>query len=458
MQFLENIISGTLPFCFLTVCGAYLSIKTKACQITRFFESIRLTAKAYAKRKKTNEITSFKAACTALSATVGTGNIAGVAGAIAIGGAGAVFWMWISAILGMCIKTVEITLAVIYREKTNSGFTGGPFYYIKNGLSKAFKPLGTAFCLATIPSVFCSGNMTQTNAAIASFCKGNEVRLILGTLFAVATFFAIRGSINRITAITEKLVLPMSMLYIIISFFVIICNIDLLPRCFKMIFKGAFNPKAVTGGAVGSISTCIFTGSSRGVFSNEAGLGTSAIAHSVAVDADAKTQGLYGIFEVFVDTILLCTLTALTILCSGVKINYGATASTELVAKALNINMGNFGSIALSIMMCLFAFSSIIGWALYGKLSISCIFGETSVKIFNFTYPICCIFGAVFNNSLVWRLAGICNGVMLCTNLTAVLLLSDKVKPYLKRGKKIENKRNSRSAYRTYRCHNKQPD
>ena len=439
MLFLENLISGTLPFCFLMLSGVFLSFKTGFCQLTRFFESIKLTVKAYFKKGKTNEITSFKAACTALSATVGTGNIAGVAGAISIGGAGAVFWMWVSAMLGMCIKAAEITLAIIYREKKDNSLIGGPVYYIKNGLGNKFKTLGLIFCIAAIPAIFCSGNITQTNAAIISFCNNDVQKLIWGIIFTVCCFFVTKGSLNRIASITEKLVPPMSILYIIVSLIVIIRNINLIPDCFKMIFIGAFNPKAVTGGMVGSITTCIFIGSSRGVFSNEAGLGTSAVAHSVAVDADPKVQGLFGIFAVCVDTILLCTLTALTILCSGVKINYGQSASTELVAKALNLNMGVIGNTLLSVMMCLFAFSSIIGWAVYGKISISYIFGKIGIKIFNFLYPFCCILGAVINTTMVWRMAGICNGIMLCANLIALLLLSDKAKHYLKRGKRIGN-------------------
>ena len=191
-----------------------------------------------------------------------------------------------------------------------------------------------------------------------------------------------------------------------------------------------------------SVFTAVFIGSSRGVFSNEAGLGTSAMAHSVAVDANPHTQGLFGMFEVFVDTILLCTLTALTILCSGVKINYGTAYSSELVASALNMNLGRFGNIALSLMMCLFAFSSIIGWAVYGRISISYLFGEKGVKAFVLLYPVCCILGAVLQSGAVWRLASLCNGIMLCTNLVAVLLLSDKVKPYLKRGNSSVRKKN----------------
>lgn len=439
MLFLENLLSGTLPFSFLTICGIYISFKTNFCQITRFGESLKLTFKAFLKKEKTEEITSVKSACTALSATVGTGNIAGVAGAIAIGGAGAIFWMWISAILGMCIKSAEITLAIIYREKTKDGLTGGPIYYIKNGLGEKFKPLSFLFCVSSLLAVFCSGNITQANSAIITFCTTPTSKLIWGILFTVGCYFAINGSLNKIANLTEKLVPFMSLLYITICLFVVLSNFSYLPTAVTMIFKGAFNPKAVTGGAVGSIWSTIFIGASRGVFSNEAGLGTSAMAHSVAVDADPKAQGLYGIFEVFVDTILLCTLTGLTILCSEVKINYGTSASTELVGNALHIQMGNFGSICLSIMMCLFAFSSIVGWALYGRIIVKYIFGDLGIKIFTFIYPFCCILGAIFNSNIVWRLAALCNGIMLCTNLTAVLLLTQKFKPYLKKEKKIEN-------------------
>ena len=446
MLFLENLLSGTLPFSFLNFCGIYISFKTSFCQITRFGESLKLTFKAFLKKEKVKDITSVKSSCTALSATVGTGNIAGVAGAIAIGGAGAIFWMWVSAVLGMCIKSAEITLAIIYREKTKDGFTGGPIYYIKNGLGRKFKPLSFLFCLSSLLAVFCSGNITQTNSAIISFCTTPNSKLFCGILFMVGCYFAINGSLNKIANLTEKLVPFMSLLYIALSLFIILSNFSFLPRAIAMIFEGAFNPKAVTGGAVGSVWTAVFIGASRGVFSNEAGLGTSAMAHSVAVDADPKVQGLYGIFEVFVDTILLCTLTGLTILCSGVKINYGASASTELVSNALNIQMGNFGNICLSVMMCLFAFSSIVGWALYGRIIVKYVFGDFGVKIFTFIYPLCCILGAVFGSSLVWRLASLCNGIMLCTNLTAILLLTEKFKPYLIKEKKIENKRNSKFA------------
>ena len=457
-MFLERLISGTLPFAFLMICGIYLSFKTGFCQITRFGESFKLTARAFKNRTKTREITSYKAACTALSATVGTGNIAGVAGAISVGGAGAVFWMWVSAVLGMCIKFVEITLAVMYREKTENGFRGGPTFYIKNGLPKVFAPLGIIFCLFAIPATFCSGNITQINAAAISVSQSSGKRLILGVIFALACFISVTGGTDKIASITEKIVPLMSVIYIVVSLTVIIKNINSLPECFVMIFKGAFNPKAVTGGAVGSVFTSAFIGTSRGIFSNEAGLGTSAMAHSAAVDADPDTQGLFGVFEVFADTVLLSTLTALTILSSEVKINYGSIASTELVAESLEKELGAFGNISLGIMMCLFAFSSIVGWAVYGKLSANLVFGKTGNVMFNLLYPLFCILGATVNSDVSWRMAGICNGIMLCINLTAILLLSDKIA--IKKGENNngKNRKNKKDFTRRYRGINKQPN
>lgn len=450
MLFLENLISGSLPFCFLLFSGIYLSVKTRFSQITRFSESLKLTFHAFHRKGiKKQGVTSYQAACTALCATVGTGNIAGVAGALSIGGAGAIFWMWISAILGTILKSAEITLAVLYREKKDGDFVGGPMYYIKNGLGGKLKILGTLFCLAAIPAVMCSGNMTQTNSAIGSFCQNNIQKLIFGIIFCVACFFVITGNFRRIAAITEKLVPFMSVLYIAVCGFVIIKNMNFLPKAFDMIFEGAFNPRAVTGGVVGSIWTGMFIGSSRGVFSNEAGLGTSAMAHSVAVDADPKTQGLFGVFEVFVDTILLCTLTALTILCSGVKINYGKPASTELVIKALETVLGGISLPLIGLMMCLFGFSSIIGWAVYGKLCWGYLLGQSGNRIFTFIYPCFCILGALFQSAAVWRIASFCNGMMLIVNVTAILLLSPKIKNYLKRGKRLDKQKNIRFARNT---------
>lgn len=424
-KFSENLISGTLPFSLLIITGIFLTIKGRFFQFTRFPKSLSLVKKAFSSKSSSKELSSYQAACTAISATVGTGNIAGVAGAVAIGGAGAVFWMWISAIAGMAVKFGEIALAVKFRESKAETFRGGPMYYIKNGLPKSCNFFGILFAFFTIPAVITGGNITQANASINSVSDNFYVKLAFGVLFSVFAFLIIGGGIRRIGAVTEKLVPIMSIIYVIMSMYIIIKNIDFLPIAFKMIFKGAFNPEAVTGGAVGSMFIAMMIGASRGVFSNEAGLGTSAMAHSAAFDADYKTQGLFGVFEVFIDTIVLCTLTALTILCSGININYGEIASTELVEQALSSGFGAFAKPLLAFMMCVFGFSSIIGWAVYGDICTEYLFGKKFTLIFKIIYPITCIIGAVCNTETAWRSASFFNGIMLIINLPSILLLSD---------------------------------
>lgn len=439
-----ELISGLFPLSLLVLCGIYLSIKGIFFQITRFNDSIKLFKKAI-KSKKCAEFSSFKAACTSLSAAVGTGNIAGVAGAVTIGGAGAVFWMWVSAALGMAVKAAEITLAVKFREKHKNQYFGGPMYYIKNGLSGKMKPLAYLFCLAGIPSVFCTGNLTQTNAAVASITDNSTTRLIIGLVFAALTFVVTIGGLEKIGSFTEKIVPLMSIIYIVLCGTVIILNIDFLPIAFKIIIKGAFNPKAVTGGAVGSMVTAALIGAERGIFSNEAGLGTSGIAHSSAVDANAEIQGLFGIFEVFVDTILLCSLTALTLLCSGINIDYGSSASSELVIKAVSTVFSSAATPLIAVMLCLFAFSSIIGWAAYGTVFTEFSFGSKYSRIFLFAYPIGCVIGATASTEFAWDIAAFFNGIMLLINLPILILLNDNALIFLKKRKKDVRKKSERN-------------
>ena len=442
LLFIENLISGTLPFCLLLIIGIFLTFKGRFFQFGKFPLSCSLIFKAFKTKKSKEEISSFGAACTAISATVGTGNIVGVAGALSIGGAGAIFWMWISALCGMTVKFGEIALAIIYRESNKEKYRGGPMYYIKKGLGSRFKFLSTLFAVFTLPAVFIGGNMTQSNASVTSVTTDPHSRLILGVIFGVATALIIGGGIKRVGNVTEKLVPLMSVLFILMSTVILIINIDFLPTAFKMILKGAFNPKAVTGGAVGSIHTAMMIGASRGIFSNEAGLGTSAMAHSTAFDAKADTQGLFGIFEVFVDTILLCTLTALTILCSRVNIEYGKAASTELVESALSTVFGHTSHILLALMMCVFGFSSVIGWAVYGEIATEYLFGKKSVFLYKLIYPVACIIGAIADTTTVWRLASLFNGIMLCINLPPILLMCNEFLESEKNGKK--NKRNKK--------------
>ncbi len=439
LLFLENLISGNLPFVLIVFGGIYLTAKGKFFQISGLFKSFSLVKKAFKTPKRYDEgVTSFQAACTALSATVGTGNIAGVAGAVSLGGAGAVFWMWVSSFFGMAVKYGEVALSIIYRD--NELLKGGPMYYIKKGCPNILKKVAGIFAICALPAVVCGGNITQTNAAVTSYTQNFIVKIILGVIFAVLTAIAIRGGIKKIGNITEKLVPLMSLVYIMLTVTIILINIDAVIPAFKMIFKGAFTPKAVTGGAVGSMSRAVLIGASRGLFSNEAGLGTSAMSHSVAKDANPKSQGLFGIFEVFVDTVVICTLTALTILCSGVNINYGTDASSYLVIDAVSTVFGGLSGIIISVMMLVFAFSSVIGWAVYGQICTEWIGSNRLKNIFLKTYPLFCVLGAICNTAYAWRLAAFFNGLMLCINLPAVIYLSNDF--LIKEGKKSDFKKN----------------
>lgn len=439
LLFLEDLISGNLPFVLTVFGGIYLTAKGKFFQISGLFKSFGLVKKAFkAPKRKEDGVTSFQAACTALSATVGTGNIAGVAGAVSLGGAGAVFWMWVASFFGMAVKYGEVALSILYRD--NELLKGGPMYYIKKGCPYFFKKMSEVFAICALPAVICGGNITQINAAVTSYSQSFDVRLISGIIFAVLTAIAIRGGIKQIGNITEKLVPFMSLVYIILTITIILINADAVATAFKMIFKGAFTPRAVTGGAVGSMSRAALIGASRGVFSNEAGLGTSAMSHSVAKDADFKCQGLFGIFEVFIDTVVICTLTALTILCSGVNIRYGTDASSYLVINAVSTVFGRLSKIIISVMMLVFAYSSVIGWAVYGQICTEWIGNNRLKNIFLKTYPLFCIVGAICNTAYAWRLAAFFNGLMLCINLPSVIYLSNDF--LTKEGKKSDFKKN----------------
>ena len=363
--------------------GLVLSFRTKFIQIRKFPYAMKVTIGRMFKKKEAADgaMTPFQAVCTALAATVGTGNIAGVAGAIAIGGPGAVFWMWISAILGMCTKFSEVTLAVHFREKNEKGeLVGGPMYYIKNGLKKHWHWLAYLFSIFGVLTVFGTGNATQVNTittaidsalenyGIMSGDSAKTVNLIIGIILAVLLAMILLGGIKRIGQVTEKLVPFMALLYIVFAIGVIALNIQNIPSVFSLIIEGAFNPASVTGGAVGSFFMSMKKGVSRGIFSNEAGLGTGSIAHACADTRKPVKQGFFGIFEVFVDTIVICTLTALVILCSEVPINFGSTAGAELTISGFTSTYGSWVSIFTAVAMCCFAFSTIVGWGLYGAM------------------------------------------------------------------------------------------
>ena len=419
--------------------GLYLSIRTGFIQIRRFGDSMRCTVGRIFKKREAADgsITPFQAVCTALAATVGTGNIAGVAGAIAIGGPGAVFWMWVSALLGMCTKFTEVTLAVHFRERNTRGdYVGGPMYYIKNGLGKKWMPLAYAYALFGVCAVFGTGNATQVNTittaidtALLNFnlLAAEHVKtcnLVIGIAICIIVALILIGGIKRIGRVAEKLVPLMALLYILLAAGLILMNLNRIPAVFTSIFRGAFQPAAVTGGAVGSFFLSMKKGVSRGIFSNEAGLGTGSIAHACADTRDPIQQGMFGIFEVFMDTIVICTMTALVIFLSGVDIPYGQAAGAELTISGFTAVYGNWVSIFTAVAMCCFAFSTIIGWGLYGARCAEFLFGGKVLWLFNAAYALVAIVGATVDLGLVWSVSETFNGFMTVPNLIAVFLLA----------------------------------
>ena len=454
----NNFIWGVPAMICIFGVGLYLSLRTRFLQIRKFPYAIRTTIGRMFRKKDASDgaITPFQAVCTALAATVGTGNIAGVAGAIAIGGPGAVFWMWISALLGMCTKFAEVTLAVFYREKNANGeLVGGPMYYIKNGLGKKWHFLAYLFAAFGVLTVFGTGNATQVNTittAINSALMNYHViseksvslsNLIQGIIIAALVALILLGGVKRIAQVTEKLVPFMALFYIILALGVILLKINTIPSVFVSIFKGAFRPSAVTGGIVGSMIMSVKKGVSRGIFSNEAGLGTGSIAHACADTRKPVKQGMFGIFEVFTDTIVICTLTALVILCSGTSIAYGQAAGAELTISGFTATYGNWVSLFTALAMCCFAFSTILGWGLYGARCIEFLFSEKITKYFMAAYSLVAILGATANLGLMWSIAETFNGLMAIPNLIALFLLSGKVAELTKEYFANEGKTNS---------------
>lgn len=438
----NNFIWGIPAMICIIGVGLVLSCRTHFIQIRKFPYAMKVTIGRMLRKRDASDgaMTPFQAVCTALAATVGTGNIAGVAGAIAIGGPGAVFWMWVSAVLGMCTKFSEVTLAVHFRETNEKGeLVGGPMYYIKNGLSKNWHWLAYLFAAFGVLTVFGTGNATQVNTittaidtalynynVISSNAVGT-VNLIIGIVIAVVLAFILLGGVKRIGQVTEKLVPFMALVYIVLALGVIVLNYRNIPGVFAAIFEGAFNPASITGGAVGSFFMSMKKGVSRGIFSNEAGLGTGSIAHACADTRKPVKQGFFGIFEVFVDTIVICTMTALVILCSGVPVEYGVAAGAELTILGFTTTYGSWVSVFTAVAMCCFAFSTIIGWGLYGARCIEFLFGTGVNKPFMLVYSLVAIVGATMDLGLMWSIAETFNGLMAIPNLIAVFLLSGVV-------------------------------
>lgn len=446
-QAVNGFIWGVPAMICIIGVGLLLSVRTRFIQVRKFGAALKNTiGKIFDKTQaKDGSMSPFQAVCTALAGTVGTGNIAGVAGAIALGGPGAIFWMWCSAFLGMCTKFSEVTLAIHFREKNANGeYVGGPMYYIKNGLSKKWHFLAVLYALFGVLTVFGTGNATQVNTIVSSIHSAlhnlhiidgtvdERANLIFGIFIAAFVAMVLLGGIQRIGQVSEKLVPFMAALYVILAIGVVILHISRVPAVFAMIFKSAFTPQAATGGIIGSMFLSMKKGVSRGIFSNEAGLGTGSIAHACADTNNAVHQGMFGIFEVFMDTIVICTLTGLVILLGAPNIVYGQAAGAELTISGFTATYGGWVSIFTAVAMCCFAFSTIIGWGLYGSRCIEFLGGEKLVRPFLVAYSFVSIIGATINLGLLWDIADTFNGLMAIPNLIALFLLSGTVVKLLK--------------------------
>ncbi len=423
----NSFVWGPIMLLLLVGTGVYLTLRTNFFSIGKLGYIMKSTLmKMFAKEQKgEGEVTAFQAVATALAATVGTGNIAGVATAIALGGPSAIFWMWVSAIFGMTTKYAEVVLSINYREKTEDGrFVGGPMYYIQNGLK--WKWLAYVFAIFGALAAFGIGNMTQSNSVAASLEVSFGVPVLFtGIGLAVITAVVILGGLKRIVQVTEKLVPFMAALYIVGGLFIIISNISHLGEAFKLIFANAFTASAAVGGFAGStVKNAMTRGIARGVFSNEAGLGSAPIAHAAATTDHPVRQGLWGVFEVFVDTIVICSITALSIIMTGAW-SSGVTGAA-LTTKAFDMTIPGGGYI-VSIGVMLFAFSTILGWEYYGERCTEFLFGPKAIMPYRILWIPPIIIGAIGGLELLWDLADTLNGLMAIPNLVGVLMLSGVV-------------------------------
>ena len=456
INYLNGIAWGPWMLILMVGTGVFLTWKLGFLQFVKFGYAMKHTlGKIFSKQSAgSGEVTPFQAVSTALAATVGTGNIAGVTGAIALGGPGAVFWMWISALFGMATKYSEVVLAVQYRERNPKGdYVGGPMYYIKNGLGKKWTWLAMVFSFLAAIAAVGTGCMTQINTIATSFNTtidafggntggatislfGQNIvlsSLAIGLLAAVIVAMVLFGGLKRIGSVTERLVPTMAVVYVVCSLVIVFVNRQYVGEIFGMIFRSAFSPRAALGGAVGvTIMTAIQKGVGRGVFSNEAGLGSAPMAHAATSEKDPVKQGMYGIFEVFMDTIVICTLTALTLLCGfksgGVGLVWGQNAGAELIIASFASVFGTrIGSLIVTVAISLFALSTILSWALYGSRSFEFLFGHKSGIIYQVIYVAAVVAGAVLKLDIVWTIADTFNGFMAVPNLIALIGLSGVV-------------------------------
>lgn len=425
---INGIVWGWPMLVLLIGTGILMTVVLKGIQFTKFNYIIKNTLFAMFKKPTgdhAGEVTPFQAVSTALAATVGTGNIAGVALAIAVGGPGAVFWMWLCALIGMATKYSEVVLAITYREVADDGsISGGPMYYIKNGLH--IPALAKTFALFGMLASFGIGNMTQSNSIAQSLNQTFNVSpMIVGIVFAILTGIVILGGIKRIGVVTERLVPFMAAFYIIGAMVIIILNISKVPAAFGLIFSSALTGHAAVGGFAGStLKLCMKMGVARGVFTNEAGLGSAPIAHAAAMVDHPVRQGIWGVFEVFMDTIVICTMTALVVMVSGQWSSglQGAALTTAAFEAGFK-----GGGLIVAIGLMLFAFSTILGWAYYGERCAEFLLGPKSVMIYRLIYTPVVLVGAIGGLEQIWAITDTLNGLMAIPNLVGLMMLNGVV-------------------------------
>ena len=413
--------------------GLYLSVRSGFAQLRLFPAACRDFGRRLRRRNDAAGVSPFQALCTALAATVGTGNLAGVAGALAVGGPGAIFWMWLCGILGMVTKLAEAVLSVRYRVKEGAEFLGGPMYIIRHGMGKRWAWLGGVYSFFGIVAAFGVGNATQINAVITGIndclmtfgiAATRQRDLLMGIVLGVLVLILFLGGADRIGRTAERLVPFAALGYLLLGLTVLILRYQAIPGAFSAIIRGAFSPAAVTGGALGSFMGTLRCGVSRGVFTNEAGMGTAGIAHAGAQVKHPVEQGLMGIVEVFLDTIVICTMTALVILSSGVSVPYGTDPGVSLTGDGFSAVLGDWVRIFIAAELCLFAFATVLGWGLYGARCAQYLFGGKAWKVFAFLQAITVVIAAVLQTQTVWLLSEIVNGLMAIPNLIAMAVLT----------------------------------
>lgn len=432
---INGVVWGLPTVALILAVGFRLSLRTGFAQIRLFPAAVRKLVSNLRGGTDDDSVTPVQALCTALAATAGTGNLVGVAGAIALGGPGTVFWMWICAVFGMMIKFAEATLAVRYQKRKDGETVAGPMYMILSGFSGKWHPMAFLYAALGLCASFGIGNATQINAVVSAAHQAADFLgvslsrggcLLLGLVLAILVWLMLSGGARRIGSIAELLVPVVSGGYTVLCLWALWKQRSSLPTVLMAILTGAFSPRAVTGGLIGSMFQTLRIGISRGVFTNEAGLGTAAIAHGGAIVRHPAEQGLFGILEVFLDTIVICTMTALVILTSGVPIDYGTDSGAALTVQAFSSVCGQWVSIFLTVALACFAVATILGWGLYGIRCAQFLFGTKRNLLFALMQSVMVVCSAVMNTRLIWSLAEMMNGLMAIPNLIALMGLSNQ--------------------------------